>query len=120
MIHVINSKETPLMKCHCGSLLNHWKKFTGQQVRMCLEKDCTNIDIDGCYVQKTDGLDLQSVGLDLQSRPKDSSIYLIPLCQKHRESTTELEILDTCKFVSTDLKTTCGRTTAIEVKEGEL
>ncbi len=113
MIKVKTSKTSPLKGCTCGSLLNHWKKFTGQQVRMCLEADCRNHEVDGSYVtkSKTDSTTNEQI---------DSAIYLIPLCQEHRESKEELDILDTCIFVTTDLKTTCGRRDSKELKEGEL
>ena len=71
-----------------------------------MESECTNSDIEGAYVQKAD--------------PEDTLIYLVPLCKKHRESKEELEILDTCAFVSTNIKTTCGRSGSKTLGENEL
>ena len=53
MIKLKASKETPLKGCNCGSKLNHWKKFTGMQVRMCFVPGCRNPEIDGGYVTKS-------------------------------------------------------------------
>ena len=113
MIKLKSSKETPLKGCNCGNKLNHWKKFTGMQVRMCFVPGCRNSEIDGSYVVKTKA--------DAETNlPLDSTIYLIPLCEKHATTTEEFEVADDTNFVSTILKETCGRNDAMEVKEGEL
>jgi len=90
------------------------------QVRMCLVPGCRNPEIDGGYVVKTKTDPIADAGLDLQSRPLDSTIYLIPLCEEHATTLEEFEVADDTNFVSTILKETCGRNDAVEVKEGEL
>lgn len=91
---VRNINGTSPYTCNCGSWLAHWKKFSGQTISsFCSEKSCTNTDLVGAHVQKTGN---------------DDSWYIVPLCNKHNQKTSTLEISDSVKLVSANRAVTCG------------
>src|SRR5260221_13412023 len=88
MAKVKNINGTSDTVCKCGSWLEHWKKFSGQKVNMCIEVKCLKTDLVGAHVQKDD--------------PDDSSWYIIPLCKSHSKGGGELQILGGFAFVPAD------------------
>jgi hypothetical protein len=93
MAKVTNINGTSDTTCECGSWLQHWKNFSGQIVTFCSEKNCTNKDIVGAHVQKANST--------------NKSWYIIPLCQSHNKSTSDLETVESCTLVSANKKETC-------------
>ena len=106
MQKIIVMENPPEQKCRCGSWFNHWHKFTQSNIRMCVEQGCNEIDIEGAHVSK--------------SESEDTTLYIVPLCSKHRASKEILSIIDSCKLVSADINTTCGVEGVFYLKEGEL
>ena len=91
---VTNVNGTSGLKCKCGSWLDHWKKYGGGAIpTYCCEKSCLNKDLVGAHVQK---------GI------LDNNWYIIPLCNKHNQKATSLEVYDTTNFVSANQSQTCG------------
>lgn len=95
MAKVKNRNGTSDTKCKCGSLLDHWKKFSNTTVTYCSEKACTGKELLGAHVQKADS--------------SDQKWYIIPLCNTHNQSTKELEVVDSTVFVSANKKETCEK-----------
>lgn len=83
--------------CKCGSWLDHWKKFSSQSLpTYCPEEKCTQKPEVGAHVQKDSST--------------DSRWYIIPLCKTHNGKTGEtLNVSDIVKFVSANVKETCGK-----------
>ena|SRR5207253_2403614 len=103
---LIKNANTPAIKdCGCGSWLNHWSKFSGQFVRMCIVKECNNYDMIGSHIQKADS--------------SDTTIYIIPICKEHSESEQVLEIFDDIALVSANVKKTCASNSSKTLKDGE-
>jgi hypothetical protein len=95
MAKIKNINGTSDTICKCGSWLNHWEKFSGQTIpTYCSETRCTNKDLVGAHVQK--------------AYSTDNQWYIIPLCKSHNNSSGELEIVDSVKFVSANKSETCG------------
>jgi hypothetical protein len=93
---VININGTSLNICKCGSWLNHWKKFGGQDLpSYCSEKSCLKKPEVGAHVQKDNST--------------DRKWYIIPLCTVHNLKTGEsIEIMDGVALVSANVSETCG------------
>ena len=87
-----NSKNS----CKCASLLDHWKRFSGQSVpTYCPAKNCHEKDLVGAHVQKVDY--------------NDKSWYIYILCKKHNVADgMSVEVSDTYKLLSADVSDTCG------------
>ena len=83
--------------CKCGSWLNHWKNFSGQELpEYCSEENCHHKPEVGAHVQKDDST--------------DHSWYIIPLCKTHdREMGRSLNIRDTVNLVPANVSLTCGK-----------
>jgi hypothetical protein len=88
------SSIQPEKPCRCGNSFQHWKNFSHRFITGCPVVGCGKKDIVGMHVEK--------------SESSDKEIYIIPLCTEHSVSKDELEILEATKFVSADLKKTCG------------
>ena len=102
-------KSDPILQsitCRCGTLLDHWKKFSYVKIQKCVVIGCSNIDLIGCPVTKFNS--------------KDKGIYIIPFCKEHSKSTEELKILPSCPFVSADLTITCGEAVTVVTKYVEI
>ena len=101
MIEVKISSKPTEKNCRCGNWFQHYKNFSFRQITGCVVAGCSKVDIVGTHVHKLDGL-------DLHSKPIDSTIYILPLCKEHSESKEVLNILPSTKFVIADIKKTCG------------
>jgi len=95
MAWITNINGTSDTTCKCGSWLNHWKNFSGQEVTHCCEITCTKRDLVGAHAQR--------------ANPNDKKWYIIPLCSAHNQSTEDIEILDSYKLVSANKKETCEK-----------
>lgn len=95
---VTNINGTTDNKCKCGSWLDHWKNFSGQQLPLkCPVYFCDNTPTDGGHVQRESYL--------------DRSWYIIPLCKAHNGMKGEtLAIYDNVTLVSANVSETCGKT----------
>lgn len=89
---VTNINGTAGLKCACGSWLKHWQNHSKLTPNFCSEKTCTNRDLVGAHVQK---------GI------LDRNWYIIPLCNKHNQTGTALEVSDSTFFVSANQSMTC-------------
>ena len=94
MIKVIINHTIDIVKCRCGNLFAHWKKFGHQDIRRCPVKGCSGTDVKGMFVKKEDS--------------EDSNTYILPLCSEHAKSSEVLEVLDSIRFVNSDFNKTCG------------
>lgn len=83
--------------CKCGNWLDHWKKFSGQSLpSYCPEEKCIQKPEVGAHVQKDSST--------------DNGWYIIPLCKTHNGKKGEtLNVSDTVKLVSANVKETCGK-----------
>jgi len=92
---VKNINGTSASTCKCGSWLDHWKKFSGQAVTYCIVENCYERAEVGAHVQK--------------DSTSDSSWYILPLCKKHNGETGKaLNVSDSYKLVSANVRETCG------------
>lgn len=93
---VKNINGTSNNSCKCGSWLNHWKKYSEQQLpSYCPESSCVEKPEVGAHVQKDSG--------------GDSSWYIVPLCKIHNaKKDTTLTISDSVTLVSANVGNTCG------------
>ena len=94
MIKVTINQAINKVKCRCGDMFAHWKKFGHQDIRSCPVKHCSGTDVIGKFVTKVDS--------------PDTKTYIIPLCSEHAKSTEVLEVLDAIAFVNSDFRNTCG------------
>jgi len=93
---VKNINGTSQNNCKCGSWLDHWKNFSGQQIpKFCSEKNCTEKQILGAHVQKDSST--------------DRSWYIVPLCNGHNGKAASLEISDSVALVSANVSETCAK-----------
>ena len=91
-----NINGTSDNNCNCGSWIEHWKKFSGQSTDYCQANNCTNKSPVGAHVQKGGG-------------STDQSWYIYPLCATHNKHSGELDVSDSYKLVSANVKETCGK-----------
>lgn len=66
-------------------LLRVWEEESGQKTNLCIEKFCTNPDIEGVVVLSADH--------------RHTGTYIAPLCSNHRDSTRELLLDKSFKVV---------------------
>lgn len=93
---VKNAGGTADKACKCGSWLDHWKKFSGQNVpTYCPAKDCYEKELVGAHVKKNNSTDTKS--------------YIVPLCNKYNSKDEAFEISDTYGLVSANVAETCGK-----------
>lgn len=92
-----NINGTSDSTCKCGSWLDHWRKFSGQQVpAYCPADKCYEKTEVGAHVQKDDS--------------SDHSWYIYPLCKKCNAKTWQsLTVNDAYRLVSANVSQTCGR-----------
>jgi hypothetical protein len=96
MAKIKNINGTSDYSCKCGTWLKHWSNFSKQPTpQYCVEKTCRNTDLLGAHVQKANS--------------SDSNWYIVPLCNSHNKSSGELDISDSCTFVSANRKETCEK-----------
>jgi hypothetical protein len=95
-MRVNNINGTSDRACRCGSWLDHWIKFSGQNLRKyCSVSVCFQTPEVGAHIQKDSF--------------SDKSWYIIPLCKTHNgETGKSLEISDNIKLVSANVSATCG------------
>lgn len=94
MPKIKNINGTSDTTCSCGSWLQHWERFSKQTTIYCQVNGCLEKDPVGAHVQLADGY--------------DDKWYIYPLCQKHNQSKSVLEVSDTYTMVSANKKATCG------------
>ena len=82
------------------------EKFSHQNISGCVVKDCNGVDIEGTFVQYPNS--------------DDKTNYIIPLCSVHAKSTEVLEVLASCKFVSSDFESMCGTARVVVEPRGIL
>lgn len=94
-VHNING--TSQRDCGCGSWLNHWKNFSGQQLsKWCSETNCIHQPEVGAHVQKDSN--------------EDKGWYIVPLCKDHNAKTGDsIEIVSSVRLVSANKKETCEK-----------
>ncbi len=95
-MRVNNINGTSQRTCKCGSWLQHWKNYSGQNLpTYCPEKSCINKPEVGAHVQKDSST--------------DRSWYIVPLCTKHNAATGKsLDLVDSIKLASANVEATCG------------
>jgi hypothetical protein len=96
MPRITNINGTSDTTCKCGSWINHWKNFSRQKLpTFCPVYGCYQKDLVGAHVQKAYAVE-----------PK---WYIIPLCSRHNEIKTDLDVVDTVAFVSAKKNETCEK-----------
>ena len=80
--------------CKCGSWLEHWNKFSNEEIHHCQASGCTDAVKYGAHVQKADS--------------HDRNWYIVPLCEMHSHSTYHVDIIVGTPLVSADPNETCG------------
>ena len=94
---VKNINGTSDNTCKCGSWLEHWEQFSGQD----LPKDCP---VENCHQTPEVGAHVQKDG------EPGSSWYIVPLCKTHNgETKKSLTISDDVLLVSANVGITCGK-----------
>ncbi len=93
---VININGTSDNTCKCGSWLEHWKNYSGQNLpTFCPESACIEMPEVWAHVQKDNS--------------SDQSWYIIPLCKKHNgETGNSLEVNGSVALASANTGKTCG------------
>lgn len=82
--------------CKCGSWLNHWKKFSGQNTPLtCPVVGCKNTDLVGAHVQ-----------LDSYT---DNNWYIYPLCNSHNVRGGTLDVSNSFNLVRANKAETCDK-----------
>jgi hypothetical protein len=83
--------------CDCGTWMDHWRKFSLQQVpQFCPEERCIRRPEVGAFVQK--------------APTNDDTWFVIPLCKECSARTGEtLTVAEHIALVSVDVDQTCGR-----------
>jgi len=94
-MRVRNINGTSGLSCKCGSWLDHWKKHSKQTASYCSERSCMSSPEVGAHIQKDSST--------------DTSWYIVPLCHKHNQKATSLEIIDERVLVSANQSQTCGK-----------
>jgi hypothetical protein len=91
---VTNVVGTSGQTCYCSDWLDHWRKASSQTAKLCSEKTCNSSDLVGAHVRK--------------HGTWDSTVYIVPLCQKHNKTTEVIDIVDYRELVRAD-KSACKR-----------
>lgn len=93
---VKNVQGTSDKSCSCGSWLNHWKRFSGKAIPIVCATACTDDATVGGHVQKVGS--------------SDTGTYIVPLCDKHNQTTEAMEINESkTPLVSANVSQTCGK-----------
>lgn len=80
--------------CGCGSWLDHWIKFSDEEIHHCQASACKDPVKYGVHVQKAGS--------------HDRSWYIVPLCETHSQSTYHVDLIVGTQLVPADLSETCG------------
>ena len=92
---VKNINGTSKNICKCNSWIAHWEKFSEQDAGCCSEISCyESTDLVGAHVQLT------SI---------DMNWYIVPLCKKHNAAIGILELFQSTKIISANIKETCNK-----------
>ena len=96
LFKVKNINNTAQSTCKCGSWIDHWRRFSKQQLPpYCPEIKCTERPELGAHVQLAE--------------PGDENWYLVPLCRTHNAKRGEtLEISNYINLVPANVGETCG------------
>lgn len=89
-----NATGTSGLTCPCDSWLSHWERYTGRRASMCMEVRCTNRDLVGAHVYRTD-----NYGAGLQ---------ICPLCNAHNQSPYQVEVPDDTPLAPANRRDNCG------------
>ena len=82
--------------CCCPSWLEHWKKFSEQQIpEYCSEVKCMYKPTVGAHVQK--------------NNDTDRNWYIVPLCNGHNRNAEYLEISNSVTLVPANVSETCAK-----------
>jgi hypothetical protein len=82
--------------CKCGNWLQHWRNFSVLPLpSRCSETLCRDKPEVGAWVQRGDA--------------SGAEWYVVPLCKRHSQSTSALEISSFAMLVSANVKETCAR-----------
>ena len=92
-MRVKNINGTSQNVCKCGSWLQHWRNYSGQQATICRASGCSRSDLAGAHVQK-----------DVNY---DNNWYIVPFCIMHNRSTYSVELVYGTALVSANKKLTC-------------
>lgn len=68
------------------SLLWLWERKSGKKTNLCCERLCTNSDIEGTLVHST----------------KTHKNYVVPLCEKHRNTEKEINLCHSFELIEFD------------------
>ena len=93
---VTNINGTSDNSCRCDSWLDHWEKFGGGL----LFNQCA---VEGCFYNAQVGAHVK------KHNSSDNNWYIIPLCNRHNLTNRTLEIEDSTRLVSANVRETCGR-----------
>ena|SRR5579862_7515132 len=94
-IRVKRSAGAPQGSCACGSWLEHWKRFSGQNISFCPVNSCLNKDLVGAFVRRSDA--------------SDDKWYVFPLCEAHSKSEGVLMVSKSYHLVPADPAQTCQK-----------
>lgn len=90
---VKNISGTSQNVCKCGSWIQHWRNFSGQQATICRASGCSRKDLTGSHVQK-----------DVYY---DNGWYIVPFCNGHNHASGSVELVAGTVLVSANKKLTC-------------
>ena len=92
----INGTTESTTTCICGSWLNHWKNFSMRPLpHYCSAVGCFRTDLVGTHVQF--------------AYTRIRTWLIIPLCNLHNASKTDLDVSDTVQFVQANKSETCEK-----------
>lgn len=96
-MEIKNINGTSEKTCECGSWINHWEKFSGEELpSKCPVIGCNNKPEVGAHVQKDE--------------KNDNNWYIIPLCKNCNNKKGEtLQVENNIKLVSANVSKTCGK-----------
>lgn len=91
---VKNKKGTSGNKCYCGTWFKHWENYSGKKANYCSVSSCMSKAEVGAHVIIVNSF--------------DNSTYIVPFCDVHNKSDSDMEIGDTT-LVSANVSITCGK-----------
>lgn len=93
MTEIVDINDKKREDCTCGTMLEHWEKFSGERSEFCGVYGCAERrGIEGAMVRKRD----------------EATWYIIPLCKYHCGVKGVVRVSDTLRFVLADVGLTCG------------
>lgn len=81
--------------CACGGWLEHWKRFSGQDIFGCPVVGCRRTDLVGAHV--------------LRAEVPDRNVYIYPLCTAHHQVTGILNVSDAYMLIAPNKGEACGK-----------